>query len=52
MNKIKCPGCQREMTSIDVFHVAECSAKQMTLENPEVGDEVSRALADMLQRKD
>ena len=32
MSKIKCPGCQKEMTSIDVFHVAECSAKQMTLE--------------------
>ena len=31
MSKIKCPGCQREMTSIDVFHAASC-AKQMTLE--------------------
>ena len=32
MSKLICPGCHREMTSIDVFHVDRCASKQMTLE--------------------
>jgi hypothetical protein len=32
MSKLKCPGCGRDMTSIDVFHVDRCASKQITLE--------------------